>query len=131
VTCYTQPCKPCKVTCILHYLPQGGGESSPRGVWGICAPALPEVLTGSNTKFFIPRQSIPKGKIVTYDLFVVNIRPNKTETRQVCLTVGGNLIQYPGDASTRSADLTTSKSLWKSTISTEGAKYLCLDVKSF
>jgi hypothetical protein len=44
VTCYTQPCKPCKVTCILHYLPQGG-ESSPRGGWGICAPALPEVLT--------------------------------------------------------------------------------------
>jgi hypothetical protein len=44
VTCYTQPCKPCKVTYILHYLPQGG-ESSPRGGWGICAPALPKVLT--------------------------------------------------------------------------------------
>jgi hypothetical protein len=44
VTCYTQPCKPCKVTYILHYLPQGD-ESSPRGRWGICAPALPEVLT--------------------------------------------------------------------------------------
>jgi hypothetical protein len=54
VTCYTHPCKPCKLTYILHYLPQGG-ESSPRGRWGICAPALPEVLTigvgadGSNT----------------------------------------------------------------------------------
>jgi hypothetical protein len=44
VTCYIQPCKPCKVTYILHYLPQGD-ESSPRGGWGICAPALPEVLT--------------------------------------------------------------------------------------
>jgi hypothetical protein len=44
VTCYTQPCKPWKVTYILDYLPQGG-ESSPRGRWGICAPALPEVLT--------------------------------------------------------------------------------------
>jgi hypothetical protein len=44
VTCYTQPCKPCKVTYILHYLPQGD-ESSLRGSWGICAPALPEVLT--------------------------------------------------------------------------------------
>jgi hypothetical protein len=43
VTCYTQPCKPCKVTYILRYLPQGD-ESSPRGRWGICAPALPEVL---------------------------------------------------------------------------------------
>jgi hypothetical protein len=28
----------------MDYLPQGG-ESSPRGGWGICAPALPEVLT--------------------------------------------------------------------------------------
>jgi hypothetical protein len=44
VTCYTQPCKPCEVTYILHYLPQGD-ESSPRGRWGICAPASPEVLT--------------------------------------------------------------------------------------
>jgi hypothetical protein len=44
VTCYTQPCKPCKLAYILHYLPQGD-ESSPRGRWGICASALPEVLT--------------------------------------------------------------------------------------
>jgi hypothetical protein len=44
VTCYTQPCKPCKVNCLLHYLPLGD-ESSPRGGWGICVPALPEVLT--------------------------------------------------------------------------------------
>jgi hypothetical protein len=44
VTCYNQPCKLCEVTYILHYLPQGD-ESSPRGSWGIYAPALPEVLT--------------------------------------------------------------------------------------
>jgi hypothetical protein len=28
----------------MHYLPRGD-ESSPRGGWGICVPALPEVLT--------------------------------------------------------------------------------------
>jgi hypothetical protein len=44
VTCYTQPCKPYKVIRLLHYLPLGD-ESSTRGRWGICAPALPEVLT--------------------------------------------------------------------------------------
>jgi hypothetical protein len=43
VTCHTQPCRPCAGTHIMHYLPQGV-ESSPRGSWGICAPALPEVL---------------------------------------------------------------------------------------
>jgi hypothetical protein len=41
----------------------------------------------------------------------VDIRPNKTETHRVRLTVGGNLIQHPGDLSTRSADLTTSQHL--------------------
>jgi hypothetical protein len=83
------------------------------------------------THLFIPSQAIPKGKIVTYGRFVVDIRPNKTETHRVCLTMDGNLIQYPGDVSTRSADLTTSKCLCNSTIYTEGAKYMCLDVKNF
>jgi hypothetical protein len=88
-------------------------------------------IEGSNTIFFIPRHAVSKGKNVTYGRFVVDICPSKTETRRVRLTVGGNLIQYPVDVLTRSADLTTSKCLWNSTISTEGAKYMCLDVKNF
>jgi hypothetical protein len=64
-------------------------------------------IEGSNTIFFIPRQAIPKKKIVTFGRFVVDIHPNKTETHRVHLTMGGNLIQYPGDVSTCSADLTT------------------------
>jgi hypothetical protein len=88
-------------------------------------------IEGSNTIFFIPRQELLKGKIVTYGRFAVDTRHNKTETRRFRLTVGGNLIQYTGDVSTRSADLTTSKCLWNSTFSTEGAKYMCLDVRSF
>jgi hypothetical protein len=74
---------------------------------------------------------VPKVKIITYGRFVVDIRPNKSEAHRVRLTVGGNLIQYPGDVSTRSADLTTYKCLRNRTISTEGAKYMCLDVKMF
>jgi hypothetical protein len=88
-------------------------------------------IDGSNTIFFIPRQPVPKGKIVTYRRFVVDIRPNKSEVHRVRLTVGGNLIQYPGDVSTCSADLTTSKCLWNSTISTDGDNYMCLDIKNF
>jgi hypothetical protein len=49
----------------------------------------------------------------------------------VRLTVGGNLIRCDGDVSTRSADLTTSKCLWNSVISTPGTKYMCLDVTNF
>jgi hypothetical protein len=89
------------------------------------------IIEGSNTTFLIPRNAVPKGKIVTYGRCVVDIHPKKTETHRVRLAVGGNLIQYPGDVSTRSADLTTSKCLWNSTISTECANYMCLDVKNF
>jgi hypothetical protein len=38
----------------MHYLPKGD-ESSPRARWGICAPALPEVLTHPhNVESLIP-----------------------------------------------------------------------------
>jgi hypothetical protein len=99
--------------------------------FGRLAQGVGHHIEGSNTIFLIPRQAVPKGKIVTYGRFIVDIRPNKYEVHRVRLTVGGNLIQYPGDVSTRSADLTTSNCLWNSTISTDGAKYMCLDVKNF
>jgi hypothetical protein len=99
--------------------------------FGRLAQGVPDRIEGSNTFFFIPRQAVPKGKIITYGRFVVDIRPNKSEIHRVRLTVGGNLIQYPGGVSTRSANLTTSKCLWNSTISTEGARYMCLNLKNF
>jgi hypothetical protein len=80
--------------------------------------------------FFIPHQSIPKGKEITYGFFVVDIRPHKPAVHRVSLTVTRG-IHYPGGVSTRSADLTTSKCLWNSTIFTAGAKYMCLDVNNF
>jgi hypothetical protein len=99
--------------------------------FGRLAQDVGDRIEGSNTIFLIPRQAFPKGKIITYGRFVVDIRPKKSEIHRVRLTVGGNLIQYTGGVSTRSADLTTSKCLWNSTISTEGARYMCLDVKNF
>jgi hypothetical protein len=98
--------------------------------FGRLAQGVGDRIEGSNTIFFIQRQAFLKGRIITYGRFVVDIRPNKSEIHRVHLTVGGNLIQYPGDVSTLSADLTTSKCLWNSTISTEGAIYMCLDVKN-
>jgi hypothetical protein len=89
--------------------------------FGRLAQGVGDRIEGSNTIFFIPRQAVPKGKIITYGRFVVDIRPNKSEIQRVRLTVGGNLIQYPGCVSIRSEDLTTSKCLWNSTMFTEGA----------
>jgi hypothetical protein len=87
-------------------------------------------IEGSNTIFFILRSAVSKKKVI-YGRFIVDVRPNNEEVHRVRLTVGGKLIKYDGDVSTISADLTTSKRLWNSVISTEGAKYMCLDDKNF
>ena len=42
--------------------------------------------------------------------------------------MGGNLIDYPYELTTRTADLTTTKLMWNSVISTPGAKYACGDI---
>eukprot|EP00957_Ditylum_brightwellii_P115684 8823950-Ditylum_brightwellii.AAC.1 len=44
---------------------------------------------------------------------------------------GGNLINYPGDVSTRTADPITSKLLWNSVLSTPGARYCCINLANF
>jgi len=49
----------------------------------------------------------------------------------VRITVGGNLINYPGELTTNTADLITSKILWNSVLSTPNAKYMTVDIKNF
>jgi hypothetical protein len=62
---------------------------------------------------------------------VIDYRPQKEDPNCTQITVGGNLIKYKGDVSTRTADLTTLKMLWNSVLSTDGAKYMCFDIKNF
>ena len=45
--------------------------------------------------------------------------------------MGGNLIEYPYELTTRTADVTTSKVMWNSIISTPNARYAYADVKNF
>jgi hypothetical protein len=74
---------------------------------------------------------VPADRKVTYGRIVATIRPQKSETHRVGLTVGGNLIDYPGDVSTPTADMTTAKSIFNSVISTPDARFMCTDVKDF
>ena len=89
---------------------------------------------GTNTVKFLTHEEIkliPKDRKVTYARIVVDYRPQKDDPNRVRITVGGNLIEYPGELTTRTADLTTAKLLWNSVISTRGAKYVCADIKGF
>jgi hypothetical protein len=74
---------------------------------------------------------IPTDCTITYARVVVNFRPQKTDPHRVRITAGGNLINYPGELTTKTADLITSKLMWNSVLSTKGAKYMCLDIKNF
>ena len=56
--------------------------------------------------------------------------PQKEDPYRVRITVGGNLINYPGAVSTKTADLITTKLLWNSVLSTPNAKYGCIDIKN-
>jgi hypothetical protein len=74
---------------------------------------------------------IPADRTITYARVVVNFCPQKLDLHQIQITAGGNLINYPGELTTKTADLTTSKLMWNSILSTKGAKFMCLDIKNF
>ncbi len=90
-------------------------------------------VTGTDTIFFIDHSKIPDDRRgdVTYGRIVVLHRPEKTEPNRTRLTVGGNLIDYPGDVSTPTADTTTAKMVINSTISRPNARYMCGDIRNF
>ena len=89
---------------------------------------------GTNTIVFLDHQgvrNIPKDRTITYARVVVDYRPQKADPNRVRITVGGNLIDYPGELTTNTADLVTSKILWNSVLSTPDAKYMTVDIKNF
>jgi hypothetical protein len=105
----------------LGQLAQGVGSNHP----------APDRITGTNTLFFIPKTSVPKGRQVTYCKQEASIRPTKAETHCVRNCAGGDCLDFPGPTSTQTASLATTKLLLNSTISTPGAKFCAFDIKTF
>ncbi len=54
-------------------------------------------------------RKIPKTQTVTYARVVVDFQPQKADPHQIRITSGGNLINYPGELSTHTTNLTTLK----------------------
>ena len=76
----------------------------------------------TGTYFFpICRSLVPKRRKFSYGLIVVEIQPIKAETHFTRLTVGVNLVYYPGDVSTPIADVITLKVFLSNKISTLGS----------
>jgi hypothetical protein len=101
---------------------------------GWLAQGMPGQVTGMHTIFFIPKDKVPRGraKDVTYGLSTCLIRPEKTdEPNQTRLVAGEDRVHYPFDAGTPTANLLTVKLLINSVMSTPGARFFTMDIKSF
>ena len=88
-------------------------------------------VTGTDTCQFIHKHDIPSGKKPTYVCIVADFREQKADPYQVRCTMGGNLIDFPGEMSTKVADIITVKCLLNNIVSTTGAKAACIDIKDF
>ena len=92
---------------------------------GRCTPK------GTNTIFYIHPSKTPKHKKVSYCRLVTALRPKKSETHRVQVTVGGDRLEYNGNCSTDCAGLVLVKTHLNSTISTQNARYSTLDIVGY
>jgi hypothetical protein len=88
-------------------------------------------IPGTDTCFFITLTSIPKDRKITYGKMVCDYKPHKKEKERVRLTVGGDILDYSGDVATSTAKSTTFKILINSTLSTEDAAMMIMDIKNY
>jgi hypothetical protein len=91
------------------------------------------LATTAETIFFVKKDEIPddrKGN-ETYARIVCVYRNGKKDKYRTCITMGGNLVNYPGDCGMPTANLLTVKFLLNSIISTPNAKLMTLDLKEF
>ena len=75
--------------------------------------------TGNNTIVFVAPCDSPAHKKVTYGRLVSDICLMKAEKYNVRLTVGGDQLNYHGNASSVTASLVTVKLLLNSTLTTK------------
>jgi hypothetical protein len=93
-----------------------------QGIWDI---------PGTDTCLFIKLTNIPNYRKITYGKIVCDYKPHKKEKERVRLNVDGDRLDYSGDLATSTADITTFKILINSTLSTEDAAMMTMDIKNY
>jgi hypothetical protein len=118
---------------ITHPKYRDAWTHSSANEFGRLAQGVGTQILGTDTIFFITKKDIPvdQRQDMTYGKFVCEYKPNKEEKERTRFTVGGDKINYPGNCSTPTGDLTLFKIMLNSVISTPGARFMSLDVKNF
>jgi hypothetical protein len=88
-------------------------------------------IPGTDTCFFTTLKNIPEDRKITYVKIVCDNKPHKQEKERTRLTLGGDRIDYSGGVATSTADITTFKILMNSTLSTEDAAMMMMDIKNY
>jgi hypothetical protein len=79
---------------------------------GMCQGDDKTGLVGTDAMFVMTPQDVtnmPADRVATYANIVADFRPQKEDPHRIRITAGGNLINHPGELTTRTADITTSK----------------------
>ena len=78
-------------------------------------------------------KNIPSDRVITYARIAVDYRAQEKDPNRVQITARGNLLKgmYKGELTTRTSDLTTSKIMLTSVISTPGARLMTGDAINF
>jgi hypothetical protein len=99
--------------------------------FGHLAQGVGGQIKGMDTIKFIHGNELPADRQPTYPRFVCTERPQKEEKFRMRMTVGGNLIDYPGDISIGTAEMETIKILLNGVVSIPGAQFCSADVTNF
>ena len=100
-------------------------------LWRLAQGIGKRIPSGTNTIFFIKHSDVPANRNVSYVRLVASIHTNKTETHRVSITLGGDVIDYPGSTSIDTYSLTTTSILLNSVISNLDAIFTTLEIKHF
>jgi hypothetical protein len=118
------------------------GNPKTKAVWahsygneiGQLAQGMPGRNTGTNTILFIRPDQVPRDRMkdTTYGLVTCLVCPEKNDQlNRTRLVAGGDQVNYPGDAGMPTANLLTIKLFINSIISTQGARFMTMDIKDF
>lgn len=88
-------------------------------------------IKGTHTMFFIHKDQVPKGLVATYLNPVCDYRLKKDDPHRVLMTISGDKLPYPYDASSPAAGLTDANLIFNSTISTDNARFMSINIKDF
>ncbi len=101
--------------------------------FGRLAQGIGGRIKGTDTIHFIHTWEISTDRLkdVTYIKFVCNVRTEKKDPNRTRATMGGNLINYPEDVGTPTANLLLIKIFLNGVILTRGAKFAGADLANF